>query len=64
MSCIDSGSFTNKSRFVTSHPDGLRLEVYNKRGTCEQGIKEGKGAVRWTRLSCRAIIPCRLGNVG
>src|ERR1700731_3539590 len=24
---------------------------YNKRGTCEQWIKEGKGAVRWTRLS-------------
>ena len=24
---------------------------YNKRGTCEQWIKEGKGAIRWTRLS-------------
>jgi len=40
------------------------VAFYNKRGTCEQGIKEGKGAVRWTRLSCRAIIPCHLGNVG
>ena len=26
---------------------------YNKRGTREQWIKEGKGAIRWTRLSCR-----------
>jgi Transposase DDE domain group 1 len=25
---------------------------YNKRGICEQWIKEGKGAIRWTRLSC------------
>jgi Transposase DDE domain group 1 len=23
---------------------------YNKRGTCEQYIKEGKGAIKWTRL--------------
>lgn len=28
---------------------------YNKRGTCEQWIKEGKGAIRWTRLSCRSF---------
>jgi len=28
---------------------------YNKRGTCEQWIKEGKGAIKWTRLSCRAF---------
>src|SRR4030081_3448399 len=24
------------------------------RGTCEQWIKEGKGAIKWTRLSCRS----------
>jgi hypothetical protein len=24
-------------------------------GTCEQWIKEGKGAIRWTRLSCRSF---------
>jgi hypothetical protein len=29
------------------------VAFYNKRGTCEQWIKEGKGAIRWTRLSCR-----------
>ena len=27
----------------------------NKRGTCEQYIKEGKGAIKWTRLSCRSF---------
>ena len=25
---------------------------YSKRGTCEQWIKEGKNAIKWTRLSC------------
>jgi hypothetical protein len=25
---------------------------YNHRGTAEQWIKEGKNAVKWTRLSC------------
>jgi Transposase DDE domain group 1 len=28
---------------------------YNKRGTAEQWIKEGKGALKWTRLSCRSF---------
>jgi len=28
---------------------------YNKRGTCELYIKEGKGAIKWTRLSCRSF---------
>ena len=31
------------------------VAFYNKRGTCEQWIKEGKGAIRWTRLSCRSL---------
>ena len=26
-----------------------------KRGTCEQWIKEGKGAIKWTRLPCRTF---------
>jgi hypothetical protein len=30
------------------------VAFYNKRGTCEQWIKEGKGA-KWTRLSCRSF---------
>jgi len=28
------------------------MKFYNGRGTAEQWIKEGKNAVRWTRLSC------------
>ena len=31
------------------------VEFYNKRGTCEQWIEEGKNAVNWTRLSCRSF---------
>lgn len=31
------------------------VTFYNKRGTCEQWIKEGKNAVKWTRLSCRTF---------
>lgn len=29
------------------------VRFYNQRGTSEQWIKEGKNAVKWTRLSCR-----------
>jgi Transposase DDE domain group 1 len=28
------------------------VAFYNKRGTCEQWIKEGNGAIKWPRLSC------------
>lgn len=31
------------------------VTFYNKRGTAEQWIKEGKNAVKWTRLSCRSF---------
>jgi hypothetical protein len=30
------------------------VAFYNQRGTAEQWIKEGKGAIKWTRLSCRS----------
>jgi hypothetical protein len=29
------------------------VAFYNQRGTAEQHIKEGKNAIKWTRLSCR-----------
>jgi Transposase DDE domain group 1 len=29
------------------------VKFYNGRGTAEQRIKEGKNALKWTRLSCR-----------
>ena len=31
------------------------VAFYNQRGTAEQHIKEGKGAIKWTRLSCRTF---------
>jgi hypothetical protein len=38
-----------------SRPAERVVTFYNKRGTCEQWIKEGKGATKWTRLSCRTF---------
>jgi hypothetical protein len=51
------------------------VRFYNKRGTAEQWIKEGKRAVEMTRLSCHrfrsnavrlwlSLIACNLGNLG
>src|SRR5215210_9032195 len=31
------------------------VAFYNRRGTCEQYVKEGKNAIKWTRLSCRSF---------
>lgn len=42
--------------FIVSHMIGSVKKVvkfYNNRGTAEQWIKEGKNAVKWTKLSCR-----------
>jgi hypothetical protein len=36
-----------------SRPAERVVAFYNKRGTCEQWIKEGKGAIKWTWL-CHA----------
>ena len=35
-----------------SLPSRSLVRFYNKRGTAEQWIKEGKQATHWTRLSC------------
>jgi hypothetical protein len=32
------------------------VAFYNQRGTAEQWIKEGKNAIKWTRLSCRKFV--------
>jgi len=32
------------------------VKFYNKRGVAEQWIKEGKNAVRWTKLSCHDFV--------
>jgi len=42
--------------FIVTNMNGWSRKVvkfYNGRGTAEQWIKEGKYAVKWTRLSCR-----------
>jgi len=36
-----------------SRPAERVTAFYNHRGTAEQWIKEGKNAMKWTRLSCR-----------
>jgi len=36
-------------------PPSRVVAFYNGRGTAEQWIKEGKNAVKWTRLSCTAF---------
>ena len=36
-----------------SRPAERVVTFYNQRGKAEQYIKEGKNAIRWTRLSCR-----------
>ena len=38
-----------------ARPAERAVVFYNQRGTCEQFIKQGKGAVKWTRLSCRTF---------
>ena len=36
-------------------PNRAVVRFYNKRGTAEQWIKEGKQAAHWTRLSCHSF---------
>ena len=38
-----------------ARPTQRVVAFYNQRGTAEQWIKEGKGAIKWTRLSCRTF---------
>jgi hypothetical protein len=38
-----------------TRPNRRVVKFYNGRGTAEQRIREGKNALRWTRLSCHAF---------
>jgi hypothetical protein len=38
-----------------ARPTKRAVAFYNQRGTAEPWIKEGKGAINWTRLSCRTF---------
>jgi len=39
-----------------SQPAERVVAFYNGRGTAEQWIREGKSAIKWTRLSCRSMV--------
>src|SRR3954452_12731958 len=45
---------TRRGRAAASPPTGVPLQTF-QRGWFEQWIKEGKGAIKWTRLSCRTF---------
>lgn len=49
------GELFPKVGFIVTNrslPNERVLAFYNQRGTVEQWIKEGKHALKWTRLSC------------
>jgi hypothetical protein len=51
-----AGELFPRVGFIVTNMTGWARKVvkfYNGRGTAEQWIKEGKYAVKWTRLSCR-----------
>jgi len=52
---VASGRIVPRVGFIVTNLGGGAAGVvwfYNGRGTAEQWIKEGKNAVKWTRLSC------------
>src|SRR5207247_9448034 len=51
-----AGELFPRVGFIVTNLKGRAKKVvrfYNRRGTAEQWIKEGKNAVKWTKLSCR-----------
>jgi hypothetical protein len=65
----DADHFVEKNEMVGNRMAALRagdaagtrpakrvVRFYNQRGTAEQWIKEGKNAVKWTRLSCHDFL--------
>jgi len=70
------GELFPRMRFIVTNlrrPSWRMVNSYNGRGTAEQWIKEGKNAVKWTRLSCHDFVDnpvrphlfalaCNLGN--
>jgi len=45
----------DEARTIPSRPAERLVAFYNQRGTAEQWIKEGKGAIKLTRLSGRTF---------
>jgi hypothetical protein len=58
-SCVDTpGELCPRVGFIIinlARPGERVVAFYNQRGTAEQWIKEGKGAIKRTRLSCRSF---------
>ena len=53
------GELFPKVGFIVTNLSGSSKNVirfYNKRGTAEQWIKEGKNAIKWTKLSCHKFV--------
>jgi hypothetical protein len=51
-----AGELFPRVGFLVTNLKGRAKQVvrfYNRRGTAEQWVKEGKNAVKWTKLSCR-----------
>ena len=52
------GELVPRVGFIVTNMSRLAERIvafYNKRGICEQWIKEGKAAINWTQLSCRTF---------
>jgi hypothetical protein len=45
---------------LTLPPEGV-VHLYNGRGRAAQWIKEGKYALKWTRLSCHRFVASQVG---
>ena len=55
---MDPGELYPRVGFIIinlARPAERVVAFYNQRGTAEQWIKEGKNAIKWTRLSCRTF---------
>jgi hypothetical protein len=55
---VASGELYPRVGFIVTNlarPVERVVAFYNQRGTAEQWIKEGKAAIKWTRLSCRTF---------
>jgi len=48
-------SFRSPNYSYLARPSEHVVAFYNQRGTAEQWMKEGKGTIKWTRLSCRSF---------
>jgi hypothetical protein len=54
-----SGELFPRIGFIVTNltrPAKAVVRFYNQRGTAEQWIKEGKNAIKWTRLSCHDFV--------